>query len=167
LLFTKEIGQSGATDTLYRDTQDLALDVRYFYYITAVDKDNQESEPSDTVSYSLLEKASNLALNKNLHEIKTPDLNFEWESEASHLFYVRVEAFISEDFHPLVYLREVVNSYDDGLQNLHLDGEWLKNILTDGDYRWRIDCLGDENIAEQAFEGSESDWSDFIISWSN
>ena len=167
LLSTKEIGQPGAIDTLYRDTQDLALDVRYFYYITAVDKDNQESEPSDTVSYRLLEKASDLSLNGNPQQITTPEFNFKWQSLASHLFYVRVEAFISEEFHPLVYLEEVQSAYDDGWQNLYLEGTWLKARFPNGNYRWRIDCVGDENISEQAFEGSESDWSDFIISWSN
>lgn len=167
LLSTKEIGQPGAIDTLYRDTQDLALDVRYFYYITAVDKDNQESEASDTVSYSLMEKANDLSLNGNPQQISEPDLNFKWQSLASHLFYVRIEAFISEDFHPLVLLEEVESIYGDGWQDLHLEGNWLKSALPNGNYRWRVDCLGDENIAEQAFEGSESDWSNFIISWSN
>ena len=167
LLSVKEIGQQGGTDTLFRDTQDLELNVRYFYYITAADKDNQESEPSDTVSYSLLEKASELSLNGNPPQIDTTDFNFIWKSLASHLFYVRVEAFISEDFHPLVLLKEVQSAYGDGWQNLHLEGTWLKSALPNGSYRWRIDCVGDENIAEQAFEGSESDWANFIINWSN
>lgn len=167
LLSVKEIGQPGGIDTLYRDTQDLALDVRYFYYVTAVDKDNQESEPSDTVSYSLLEKASDLSLNGNPQQITLPEFNFKWQSLASHLFYVRVEAFISEDFHPLVNLKVVESAYGDGWQNLHLEGPWLKTTFPNGNYRWRVDCIGDENTAEQAFEGSESDWSDFIINWSN
>lgn len=164
---SKEIGQPGLIDTVFNDTQDLVLNRRYYYFVTAVDKDGQESENSDTLSYMLLEKPEQLSLNGNSQLVVNPVMDFKWQSLESHFFYLRVEARITEDFHPLVYFRKIRSAYGDGWQDHHLEGEWLKSVFENGNYRWRVDCEGVEEIDQQRFSGSESDWSFFEVNWSN
>ncbi len=163
----KEIGQQGAVDTIYIDTQDLAQNVRYYYYVTVLDKDDQESATSDTVSYELLAKPTLLSLNGNSSEITQPVMDFSWKSLETDLFYLRIEEYINENFHPLVYFAKVQNTYDDGWQNYHLEGDWLETIFyNNGNFRWRIDTVGDEDVQQHSYSGSESDWKPFKVIWS-
>lgn len=168
LLVSKALRQPGIPDTIFIDAQDLKQNVRYYYYVTAVDKDGRESENSDTLSYRLLETASNLSLNGNSTEITTPEMRFEWwmnSGATPDLYILRVEAFISEDFHPIRYVK-VINSTYNTPQSYTLSGEYLKELFPNGKYRWRIDCVGVENVADQYFSGSESDWYIFTVNWS-
>lgn len=163
----KEIGQQGAVDTIFIDTQDLIQNVRYYYYVTAVDKNDQESATSDTVSYELLAKPNQLSLNGNSSEITQPVMDFSWWSLETDFFYLRIEEYINEDFHPLVYFAKIQSTYDDGWQNYHLEGDWLKTLFyTNGHFRWRIDTVGDEDIQQHSYSGSESDWKPFKVIWS-
>ncbi len=163
----KEIGQPGANDTIYIDTQDLVQNVRYYYYVTAVDKDDQESTTSDTLSYELLAKPNGLSLNGNSSEITEPVMDFSWQSLETDLFYLRIEEFINEDFHPLVYFAKVQSTYGDGWQNYHLEGNWLKTLFyNNGHFRWRVDTVGDEDVLHHSYSGSESDWKPFKVIWS-
>lgn len=170
LLNAVELNQATQDDTVYSDQQELDLSTRYYYYITAVDKDGQESEPSDTVSYKLVAKAQSLSVNDNPQVITSPDLRFKWFDATTESFFIRIEAYVTDDFHPLVHTAQVPSIYSDdgGFQHYRLQGDWLKTKFPDGDYRWRIDCVGTENdVARQSFSGSESDWSFFKIQWSN
>lgn len=164
---TIEEDQNGDIDTIYIDTQDLELNVRYYYYVTAENEDNLESENSDTVSYRLLEKATHLGVNGNSSEINQPPIKFEWwlESGLTPDFYIiRLEQFINVDFHPVVYVRYIQSTYQSP-QTFILDGGDIRSRLPDGKYRWRIDCVGEEDPDQNYYSGSESDWAVFRINW--
>jgi hypothetical protein len=165
----KITNQPGIVDTVFFDAQDLQLNVRYYYYITAVDKDGQESDPSDTLAYTLLEKASHLSLNGNSSEVKALPLTFQWDISSGQTpdqYILRIEAAVTDNFHPLVYVNYIPSIYQTP-QSYVLNGTDIKSILPNGSYRWRIDCVGENKIDEQIFSGSESDWSVFRVNWSD
>jgi len=166
LLYRKRLDQQIAADTLFIDTQYLRRNVRYYYYVTAEDKDGRESENSDTLSYMLLEKAGNLSLNGNSTTVTEPSMEFSWwmNGQTPHRYILRIEAFVNEDFHPKVYVQYIPSIYQSS-QSLTLSGNWLKQKFPNGKYRWRIDCVGTEEISEQWFSGSESDWYPFKVEW--
>ena len=66
-IYYEQIGttenQVDPLDTVFTDsTQGLSTYNRYWYYITAVNEDGIESEPSDTVYYRLIDKAFDLLI---------------------------------------------------------------------------------------------------------
>ncbi len=158
----------GQADTIFFDTQDLQLNVRYYYYVTAVNKDMIESISSDTVSYQLMEKPVKLSLNANASVIKRPDMVFEWWMESGNTpdrYILRVERFYSKDVHILAYIKYVKTEYGSAHQSFRLQGDSLKTIFPNGKYRWRVDCVGREDVIHQYFEGSESNWKIFDVMW--
>jgi len=161
-------GQAGQTDTLYFDTQNLQLGLRYYYYITAVSEKDKESENSDTLSYKLIEHPVGLSLNGNSTTIADTSMSFEWRMVSGitpDLYILRIEYVISENFHPLVYVSHVKSLYEPQ-QTEVLSGGWLKQKFSNGQYRWRVDCIGpNENIIENYSSGSESEWKYFTVSW--
>ena len=160
---------AGKVDSIYFDTQDLSYNVRYYYYVTAIGKSGKESLPSDTVSYRLLEKATKLTLNGNANVVNQPQMEFKWWIESGNTpdkYILRIERFVSNEFHPLAFIKIIQSTYQSP-QTFKLEGEHLKEIFTNGDYRWRIDCVGQENIVNQSFEGSESNWQLFKVKWEN
>ncbi len=159
---------SGKVDSIYIDTQDLLINVRYYYYVTAISKSGEESLPSDTVSYRLLEKATNLSLNGNANIISEPVMEFSWwilSGFTPDQYILRIERFISNEYHPLAMIKMFRPVNYDTPQSIRLAGDSLKSIFTKGDYRWRIDCVGLEDVQNQFFEGSESNWQLFKINW--
>ena len=164
------VNASGQADTIYFDAQDLQLNVRYYYYVTAVNKDHLESTNSDTVSYQLMEKPVKLSLNANASIIDKTDMNFEWWMESGNTpdrYILRIERFYSKDVHLLAYIRYVRTEYGSAHQSFRLTGDSLKTIFPNGKYRWRVDCVGREDVARQFFEGSESNWKIFDVKWGN
>ncbi len=165
----KITNQPGIVDTVYFDAQDLSLNVRYYYYITAVDKDEQESDPSDTLAYMLLEKPSQLSLNGNSSEVTELPLMFQWDITSGvtpDLYILRIEAAVTDNFHPLVFVKYIASNYETP-ESFILNGTDIKSKFPNGNYRWRIDSVGENNLNGQIYSGSESDWSAFRVNWSH
>ncbi len=159
----------GEVDSIFFDTQDLQYNVRYYYYVTAIGDNGKESLPSDTVSYKLLEKAIKLSLNGNSNVVSQTVMEFEWWIQSGNTpdrYILRIERFVNNDYHPLAYVKVIQSNYQTP-QTFRLEGEVLKTLFPNGDYRWRIDCVGREDIVNQYFEGSESSWQLFKIKWAN
>jgi len=166
---SKEVNQPGIIDTMFIDTQDLSQNVRYYYYVTAMDKDDQDSQASDTVSYTLIEKAYDLSILGYSQVINQPNIDFQWyRSQSAAEYILRIEEY-QGDYHKLVYSKLITSIYD--IPEVHnLSGDWMKTTFPDRDYRWRIDCVVAEdmgNIQAQFFSGSESEWAYFTVKWSN
>ncbi len=162
------LNQAGQADTVYLDTQDLQLNVRYYYYITAVNKKDKQSKNSDTLSYKIVEHAIGLTLNGNTTTVTEPAMNFDWRMASGYTpdwYILRVEYVVSEDFHPLVYVDYIKSSYLPQQTEI-LSGDWLKQKFFNGQHRWRIDCIGpNENLSENYSSGSESEWKYFTVNW--
>jgi hypothetical protein len=165
LLDMKDVDPLNLNDTIYIDTKDLIKNIRYSYFVTAVDKNDLESSHSDTVSYMLIEKAIDLFLNNHTAPvISSPELLFKWSVEGGQTpdnYFLRIERNIGHSFFPLVYVKEIQSTFQTP-QPYSVKGDWIKQKFENGEYRWRIDCVGSD-----LFSGAESDWSSFTVSWSS
>jgi len=156
--------QLNLPDTVFIDTtlSKTNGDYPYWYYVTAVDENGKESEPSDTVHYTLIEKASELSINNNNPILRDSIISFTWtvNSIPASGYYLRVEQIIGENFHPIVYFKVFKeNEIDfDPPQTFEISIEEFKiPLIEDQNYRWRIDCV------ENEFTGAESDWAEFTV----
>jgi len=136
-------------DTAFIDPN-VTIGQKNWYFVTAVNQDNIESLPSDTVSYKLLDKADHLITVPNIGSIA---FNFQIPTSASpRLFILRIEEEIGSDWN--LHHMEVWDDYS-GLSiskivskdTLMLKDNWL--------YQWRVDII--EGLETE--EGSESSWA--------
>ncbi|RMH62219.1 MAG: fibronectin type III domain-containing protein [Calditrichaeota bacterium] len=154
-------------DTVFVDLDGLTEFTPYYYFITAVNENNQESLPSDTVWYSLLPKA-NPTYPKGL--VTVPDsLGFTFNIPANALpngYIFRVERLIGANFKELVYLyveNPLKGNFGETQFTYVMNKQELLVFQDDVEYRWRIDLLA----GDQLHNGSESDWATFSIDWGN
>ncbi len=147
----------------YTDGIDVDEEKPYYYYITAVDKEGNESSPSDTTWYQLVQKAGLTApLGQEYDDPE--ELEFNWVFTSNPLpngYILRIE----EDFSDvLAYVEwvEPLSDFDQNYRTHRLDAGILRaHIISGVQYRWRIDCLEKDPI----HYGSESNWGTFIINW--
>ncbi len=162
--FVKALDQPFIEDTVYYDDK-AQVNQKYYYYVTAVNQDGIESAPSDTVWYQLMEAAILIKPEDN-KELKQAPINFTWGvTEIPHQYILRIEQFISETFHPLVYVKIVDSNYGTP-QTFSPGSAWpIESVSDNGIYRWRIDCIGQDGL----HIGSESNWQFFKlnIDWSS
>jgi hypothetical protein len=138
--------------TSYLDSLGIKIGTRYYYYITAVDDEDIESYPSDTLSYKLLEKPFLLA---NSFE---PELMFSWQVRVNPEFYVL--KLIEADTEKKIWVSKFRTSYTQIEKvKFNFDGKAIVDSLQRGvAYKWRVDIIGaSEN------SGSESPWKRLII----
>lgn len=141
------------TRTSYIDSSGIQLGIRYYYYLTALDDDQNESLPSDTLSYLLVEKASLLS---NTLE---PQPSFSWHVGAIPAeFYVL--KLVEADTDRRIWVTRVKSSYSQSEQvKFNYDGTAAEETLRSGiPYRWRVDVIG-----PAANSGSESRWKSFVL----
>jgi len=165
---SRAVNQAGQIDTIFFDTFSLQLGMRYYYYITAVSKKDKEGENSDTLSYKLVEHPIGLSLNGGSSTIDDTLMSFSWRMASGvtpDQYILRIEYVLSEDFHPLVFVKNIQSLYEPQ-QTEVLSGSWLQQKFSNGQYRWRVDCIGpNENLIENYSSGSESEWKYFTVSW--
>lgn len=165
LLATTE-NQTEPLDTVFTDsTQDLSTYNRYWYYVTAVNKDGEESEPSDTVFYRVIDKAYYLSIDyENPAEITEKENDFIWSINYDNFevtsYYIRIED--NTNFHRLAYMKELsideFPGYESPLRYTISVDSFKISIVNGWEYRWRVDCKGMD-----LFSGSESDWAYFTV----
>ena len=156
--------QINIPDTVFIDTtlSDTNGDFPYWYYVTAVDEDGTESEPSDTVKYTLIEKATELSIIPP-DVLRDSTITFKWmlsNEDIVNNYYLRVEQLAPQPvFQPFVYFK-VLNSNYQVTETFQVSIENFRfPIINGGVYRWRIDCVGTD-----IYSGSESDWAEFTVS---
>ncbi|MBN1406506.1 MAG: hypothetical protein JW956_01880, partial [Calditrichaceae bacterium] len=172
-LFYELIGntenQINLPDTVFIDTTltNTNGENPYWYYVTAVNEDGKESEPSDTVYYTLIDKAAELSINNNSPILRSTTIAFTWRvsSIPASGYYLRVEQIISENFTPIVYFKDFLEDDIDysppQTYSVSVDS-FFSPVNNGSQYRWRIDCKGNNR-----YMGAESDWSTFTVDWSN
>ncbi|MBN2424364.1 MAG: hypothetical protein JXR46_09180 [Calditrichaceae bacterium] len=150
---------ANAQDTVFIDTE-VKTEQRYSYYVTAVSKEDKESVSSDTVWYILDPEAIPLYPPDN-YTITDTIITFEWSYSdpiEPGVYILRIEQFYDENYHPLVYA-DYHDSMYEGHMSVTLAEEWMKSPTYGVPFRWRLDCIGDDEL----HRGSESDWRFFNI----
>ncbi len=153
---TRVVTEYGVADTSYLDIS-VDLDVRYYYYIRAFDELDQFGEPSDTLSYKLLEKPDLISPNSL---VKTNEPTFSWHYDGKYNEFVfRLAIKINEVNNLQIFANELSFDVDYGsVQKWNFDKLGLETPLETRMYRWRIDPVGSEE-----FTGAASDWMEFTV----
>ncbi len=172
LYFTLGVNNPGNPDTIFTDLN-VEIGTTYHYFITAVNNDNLESDPSDTVSFKLLAKATLLDPQNGIEITQRGAVTFHWQRDYTPPYYIiRIEEYYTDTFHPLVYVHKIFNTVYDPEQAYTLSGSKAEEILTDGkSYRWRIDSVEDpeipvDNPLVKIYAESQSQYFTFKIRWS-
>lgn len=146
---------SNTIDTVYEDMVETFT--KYYYYVSAETDEGMTSEPSDTISYMLLEKATLLSPDDT---VNTGEPKFIWRDTNDpfyHEYIIRVVQVETEQtIWSSVKERE---SYDSDQEEIvfNADSEAaVVQLLPDILYKWRVDILGDEK------KGSESNWKPIL-----
>jgi hypothetical protein len=142
----------GREDSSFIDDTVL-LNVRYDYYLRAQNEFGTWSPPSDTVSYMLIEKVTDLFFSPQ-------DNSFRWQQQL-----IPPRGFLLKLYNnqtkKLIWMRQVapLYQYSEQAVTFNDDGKALEPTLSSGmEYYWRIDSVG-----PTTHSGSESSWSSFIM----
>ncbi len=172
LYFTVGVNNPGNPDTIFTDLN-VEIGTAYHYFITAVNNDNLESAPSDTVSFKLLNKATLINPQNGEEMTQRGAISFQWYREYTPPYYIiRIEEYYTDTFHPLVYVHKIFNTEYDPDQRYDLSQDVVESIMSDGrTYRWRIDAVEDpeipvENPLVKIYAESQSEYFTFKIRWS-
>ncbi|MBN1780649.1 hypothetical protein JW948_05945 [bacterium] len=142
-------------DTFYID-RNVEIGKRFFYYIIAMNFDQQKSAPSDTISYKLLEKPIRLTPNGS---IASNQVTFQWEDRNQpHEYLIRVQR---SDTDETIWAATIEAIYGTEHQQTLFNSDQAAvtdALLSHVPYQWRIDVLGPEFNC-----GSESSWTSFEI----
>ncbi len=146
------LGAVGGNQTSIIDSSGIAVGTRYYYYITAVDDDGLESEPSDTLDYQLIAKAD--VLNNTLAVQPV----FSWRVEAVPQFYVL--KLVEAETDRKIWVAQIQSSFttDEQVQ-FNKDGRaTVDSLKKNFPYKWRVDIIGPSRNS-----GSESAWKRFSL----
>ncbi len=146
------LGAVGGNQTTVIDSSDIAVGMRYYYYVTAVDDDGLESEPSDTLDYMLIAKAD--FLNNTL----TAQPEFSWQVEAVPQFYIL--KLVEAETDTKIWVAQIQSSFrTDERVRFNADGRAAVDSLRKNvPYKWRVDIVGPSRNS-----GSESVWKRFVL----
>ncbi|HDL78040.1 MAG TPA: hypothetical protein ENH53_10355 [Bacteroidetes bacterium] len=145
--------QFSKNDTSFIDAN-VEVGIRYEYYLTAVGFKNQESAPSDTAVYKLLNKA--VSLGNTLSQL--PVFEWHYSGVAPVLYILRL---LENPANKPIWIARVHPGYQ-GQQETALynfDGTAaMDSLQKNKTYAWRVDEIGSE-----ASSGSESNWKVFTV----
>ena len=147
------IARIAVTDSVYEDA-DVRPDERFYYFIRALSRDGLQSEPSDTLSYMLILKATALTPSGFITEAR-PELSWTDPNLPPKAFYiVRFIEGISGD---VIWISVVPSSYTGGTESVVFNADGfatIDSLKIDIPYHWRVDVVGSESNS-----GSESVWN--------
>ncbi|MBN2028791.1 hypothetical protein JW824_00965 [bacterium] len=142
-----EISSVSVKDSFFLDYS-VSVNKRYYYYILVQNDDGMFSDPSDTLDYKLIEKATNLSTTAKADSFSWTDPN----DYPSPYYMIRILEVNSQE---MIWF-SVIEPKFDNIQGtaFNKDGSASLDSLVSGvDYQWRIDIKGPENNC-----GSESEW---------
>jgi hypothetical protein len=147
---------SVSVPTRFYDDPERSVNVRYYYYVLAVSDEGVKSEPSDTLSYKLINKPEGLMPGGNSSAVIP---TFRWR-DVNHAndYIIRIQESGSEAF---VWFSKFMAQFGSDEQSIlfNADHTAVSDSLTRGkNYQWRIDIIGNEKAC-----GSESQWISITI----
>jgi hypothetical protein len=161
-----DIENNFSQDTTFLDNN-VTLYQYYYYFVTVVDEDNQESPPSDTLRYQLLDKAiANQPAGNTYVPGDTIEFKFFIPQETfANGYILRIERQIGQSTTELVHIEYVNPRPDFGVTDAsRLIMTSIFPVRTVSvEYRWRVDVIAGDILSE----GSESNWAFFTVNWGN
>ena len=152
-------------DTVFVD-EDVKLNYFYRYIIRSFNYDGVLSEPSDTIEYSLIPKASLVSPREGMVNPVRPE--FKWRNGTRvNQLVLRLESFPSRKIIWLCKFQN--NNYTNEITTLRYNNvrnypATLNSLVPGQQYRWRIDLIAFTNGWGADVEGSESLWQYFTVS---
>lgn len=146
---------STTVDTVYEDMVETFT--RYYYYVTAETDEGMTSEPSDTIDYMLLEKATLLSPDDT---VDTGEPKFIWRDTNDPFYHEYIIRVVQSEPEQTIWIavkeRESYNSDQEEIVFNAVSKAAVAQLLPDIHYKWRVDILGDST------KGSESNWRSII-----
>lgn len=151
------ISEVSEEENSYEDT-DVTIGIKYYYRISAINYGGNESDKSDVVSYTLLEKP---ILNKPENQviIETIEPTFTWfgvSGASSYTIYVSSHAE-NEETWQLIWQSNKIYPYQNFQKIYNDDGRATEILENERTYRWRVDSSGGRT------SGSQSQWRYFTV----
>lgn len=130
--------------------------IRYYYFIRALNDEGVESDPSDTLSYRLIQKADGL---NPVGPCGSRPV-FRWlDSNHANYYIIRLEKIDSGNIVWLSMFQSPNFGDEQQFISYNADRRATQDSLSSGiQYRWRIDIVGNEKNS-----GSESSWTPIQI----
>jgi hypothetical protein len=129
-------------DSNWQNYSSSVLNKTWYYFIEAIDTSGNSSV-SDTVSYTLLPKVSQIYPPQNAIIDNSDNLYFKWQVNQS--LHYRILLF--DELHNLLWNNDlyVTETYDDSLK-------YLGPSLSNAGYFWRIDSFDGSNAGSESKE---------------
>ncbi|CUT01218.1 hypothetical protein [Candidatus Kryptobacter tengchongensis] len=145
--------QAGIADTFFID---INVEVRkvYYYYVRAYNRDNVESQPSDTIFFELYHKPRLLSPGNN-SQVSADTLIFRWDDpNGGGDFVIRVKNAQTDS---IVWIYRY-RSFSDFWVKFNIDSRARENLVSGRQYKWRVDRV---QFGQNA--GSKSNWGVFNV----
>ena len=146
-------------DELFYEDTDVRVETEYYYRITAVDENDNESNMSQTISYTLLHKAVLMEpLNQSVVGTSSPI--FKWlEVNNAQGYVVRVFVNMEDKTTPWkeIWKSHEVFPFDELKLSYNEDNRATEPLENGKQYRWRVDTSGGRTV------GSKSNWHHFSV----
>lgn len=144
---------AGFADTFFVDV-DVVFRRVYYYYVKAYNRDNVESQPSDTISFELYYKPRLISPGNN-SQVSADTVIFRWDDpNGGGDFVIRVKNAQTDS---LVWLYSY-RSYSNFFVRFNVDSRARENLVSGFQYKWRVDRV---QFGQNA--GSKSNWSIFSV----
>jgi len=145
--------QAGTADTFFID-RNVEFRKRYFYFVRAYNRDNVESQPSDTISFELYLKPRLISPGNN-SQVSPDTLIFRWDDpNGGGDFVIRVKNAQSDS----VIWVSSFRSFSDFSVKFNYDSKAKGNLIPGQQYKWRVDRV---QFGQSA--GSKSNWGVFYV----
>ena len=151
------IAAASEQDSYYEDA-DVSIGIKYYYRISAFDDMENESDKSDAVDYTLLEKPA-LIEPADQAVINTTTPTFEWldvSGASSYVIHVYSRA-VDVNTWQETWNSEKIYPYQNLCKTYNDDNRALKPLKSGMTYKWRVDSSGGRST------GSQSRWRHFTV----
>jgi len=145
--------QGGVSDTFFID-RNVEFRKVYYYYVRAYNRDNVESQPSDTISFELYFKPRLISPGNN-SEVGADTLIFRWDDpNGGGDFVIRVKNVQTDS---LIWIYSY-RSFSIFSVRFNVDSKARENLTPGRQYKWRVDRV---QFGQNA--GSKSNWGVFNV----
>ena len=152
------MSSSALSDTSLVDAISFKTGIRYYYYLTAFTADGDQSTPSDTIDYVLLDRPSLSYPGLNA-KVGEKELYFSWHDNTGGGYTVIRVMDVSVVPASCIWACRRFQIFDTSpRKSFNFDGSAVGQLVAGHSYRWRVDRFN-----PGANEGARSIWQVFKL----